>query len=61
MTDEQTSFLDPEEAALVAKESGDRQRNTLATPAFLASLVTCCVCGGDLSSGRRYQCPNCER
>jgi hypothetical protein len=50
--------LTEEEKAAV--EVGDRRRNTLATPEFLASLVTCCVCGGPLPAGCRYLCEACR-
>ena len=36
----------------------DRQ-NHLATPAFLASLKTCCECGGPLPPTHRYRCRPC--
>lgn len=39
---------------------GNRKRNTIATPEFLATIVTCCVCKGPIPAGRRYLCEECS-
>jgi hypothetical protein len=58
----QQTFLAPDEdEEKQAVEVGDRRRNTPATPEFLATLTTCCVCGGPLPGGRRYLCAGCGR
>lgn len=43
-----------------AVQSGDRQRNTLATPEWLATITTCCICGQPLVAGDRYTCLDCR-
>jgi hypothetical protein len=40
--------------------TGDRTRNTLATPEWLATIATCCICQGPLPEGRRYLCLSCQ-
>lgn len=58
MSDDEQQALLPglTEEAKQAVQVGDRQRNTLATPEYLASITTCCVCSNPLPAGRRYLC-----
>lgn len=37
----------------------ERVPNTRATPKFLATLTTCCLCGGPMPTGNRYLCVEC--
>lgn len=38
----------------------DRNRNTIASPEWLETIVTCCLCNGPLEPGRRYVCRRCQ-
>lgn len=60
LSESQASFFGVTDEEKEAAAVGDRRRNTMASPEFLASLTTCCVCNQPMPKGNRYLCDGCK-